>query len=251
MTNLPTRPDINITRPAELADVAPEELLKAWTGHKRLLAYDRCGIEHLTPAQAARHALDALATGEALAAYVVAGRWVTVAEALAHGATVERVAAAAGLDVDEVAAGMTSWADRQLAHRLITSAQHDEVIALIERAPLLRLVDDQHERVQAERAPLGEFRGDLADRQWLHARSLGFEHPADGRWVEFTSPYPADLERALELLRTEPPSGDAAQNTVPRSDPRIPSMAYSASAAIVSEGLHAPVDPGIRAPSVT
>jgi 23S rRNA pseudouridine1911/1915/1917 synthase len=38
-------------------------------------------------------------------------------------------------------------------------------------------------------------------RQWLHARSLGFEHPADGRWVEFTSPYPADLEHALELLR--------------------------------------------------
>jgi 23S rRNA pseudouridine1911/1915/1917 synthase len=38
-------------------------------------------------------------------------------------------------------------------------------------------------------------------RQWLHARTLGFEHPADGRWVEFTSPYPADLDRALELLR--------------------------------------------------
>jgi 23S rRNA pseudouridine1911/1915/1917 synthase len=39
------------------------------------------------------------------------------------------------------------------------------------------------------------------DRQWLHARRLGFEHPADGRWVEFTSAYPADLEHALELLR--------------------------------------------------
>ena len=39
------------------------------------------------------------------------------------------------------------------------------------------------------------------DRQWLHARALGFAHPADGRWVEFTSPYPADLARALELLR--------------------------------------------------
>jgi 23S rRNA pseudouridine1911/1915/1917 synthase len=38
-------------------------------------------------------------------------------------------------------------------------------------------------------------------RQWLHARSLGFDHPADGRWVEFVSPYPADLERALQLLR--------------------------------------------------
>jgi 23S rRNA pseudouridine1911/1915/1917 synthase len=38
-------------------------------------------------------------------------------------------------------------------------------------------------------------------RQWLHARSLGFDHPADGRRVEFTSPYPEDLARALDLLR--------------------------------------------------
>src|SRR5690349_1652370 len=38
-------------------------------------------------------------------------------------------------------------------------------------------------------------------RQWLHARSLGFAHPADGRWVEFVSPYPADLAQALDRLR--------------------------------------------------
>ena len=38
------------------------------------------------------------------------------------------------------------------------------------------------------------------ERQWLHARSLGFDHPADHRWTEFTSPYPADLTRALDLL---------------------------------------------------
>ncbi|MEJ3658972.1 RluA family pseudouridine synthase [Actinomycetes bacterium KLBMP 9759] len=38
-------------------------------------------------------------------------------------------------------------------------------------------------------------------RQWLHARMLGFDHPSDGRWVEFESPYPADLQRALDLLR--------------------------------------------------
>jgi 23S rRNA pseudouridine1911/1915/1917 synthase len=36
-------------------------------------------------------------------------------------------------------------------------------------------------------------------RQWLHAVRLGFEHPADGRWVEFESPYPGDLARALEI----------------------------------------------------
>lgn len=39
------------------------------------------------------------------------------------------------------------------------------------------------------------------DRQWLHARALSFAHPADGRRVTFTSEYPPDLQRALDLLR--------------------------------------------------
>jgi 23S rRNA pseudouridine1911/1915/1917 synthase len=38
-------------------------------------------------------------------------------------------------------------------------------------------------------------------RQWLHAVQLGFPHPADGRWMEFTSPYPDDLAAALALIR--------------------------------------------------
>jgi 23S rRNA pseudouridine1911/1915/1917 synthase len=36
-------------------------------------------------------------------------------------------------------------------------------------------------------------------RQWLHAVGLGFAHPADGRWMEFDSPYPEDLARAIAL----------------------------------------------------
>ncbi|MEV6668585.1 RluA family pseudouridine synthase [Streptomyces sp. NPDC051162] len=40
-------------------------------------------------------------------------------------------------------------------------------------------------------------------RQWLHAVRLGFEHPEDGRWVEFESEYPADLRHALEIIRAE------------------------------------------------
>jgi 23S rRNA pseudouridine1911/1915/1917 synthase len=40
-------------------------------------------------------------------------------------------------------------------------------------------------------------------RQWLHAVRLGFAHPADGRHVEFASPYPADLAHALEVLSAE------------------------------------------------
>lgn len=39
------------------------------------------------------------------------------------------------------------------------------------------------------------------DRQWLHARSLAFMHPADGRRVEFTSEYPDDLSDALAVLQ--------------------------------------------------
>jgi 23S rRNA pseudouridine1911/1915/1917 synthase len=40
-------------------------------------------------------------------------------------------------------------------------------------------------------------------RQWLHARRLGFPHPADGRWMEFESAYPQDLTRALDQVRSE------------------------------------------------
>jgi 23S rRNA pseudouridine1911/1915/1917 synthase len=40
-------------------------------------------------------------------------------------------------------------------------------------------------------------------RQWLHAVRLSFEHPASGDWVEFTSPYPDDLQHALDLVEAD------------------------------------------------
>ena len=40
-------------------------------------------------------------------------------------------------------------------------------------------------------------------RQWLHARELSFEHPATGLRVSYVSPYPADLQHALDVLRDE------------------------------------------------
>ncbi|MEZ5192865.1 MAG: pseudouridine synthase [Nocardioides sp.] len=39
------------------------------------------------------------------------------------------------------------------------------------------------------------------ERQWLHAVRLGFSHPETGEYVEFESPYPADLAHALEVIR--------------------------------------------------
>lgn len=40
------------------------------------------------------------------------------------------------------------------------------------------------------------------DRQWLHAVELSFVHPTSGETVTFTSDYPVDLRRALELVRS-------------------------------------------------
>jgi 23S rRNA pseudouridine1911/1915/1917 synthase len=39
------------------------------------------------------------------------------------------------------------------------------------------------------------------ERQWLHAVRLGFEHPGTGEHVEYSSSYPGDLDRALEIIR--------------------------------------------------
>ena len=40
-------------------------------------------------------------------------------------------------------------------------------------------------------------------RQWLHAHRLAFAHPADGRRVSFESPYPADLQQALDIVSAD------------------------------------------------
>ena len=40
-------------------------------------------------------------------------------------------------------------------------------------------------------------------RQWLHAVRLSFEHPATGLEITFESPYPDDLQHALDVLRAE------------------------------------------------
>jgi 23S rRNA pseudouridine1911/1915/1917 synthase len=43
--------------------------------------------------------------------------------------------------------------------------------------------------------------GAALGRQALHARTLGFEHPATGQKVSFSAPPPADFQRALAALR--------------------------------------------------
>lgn len=45
---------------------------------------------------------------------------------------------------------------------------------------------------------------ELCPRQALHARTLGFEHPATGEQMFFTAPIPADMQALIDKLRSIP-----------------------------------------------
>ncbi|MCF8218241.1 MAG: RluA family pseudouridine synthase [Bacteroidales bacterium] len=42
----------------------------------------------------------------------------------------------------------------------------------------------------------------LCPRQALHAKTLGFEHPVSGKWMEFTSDLPEDINKVMEKWRS-------------------------------------------------
>lgn len=46
---------------------------------------------------------------------------------------------------------------------------------------------------------------ELCPRQALHARTLGFRHPASGEWMEFESPLPPDMEAVVAKWRDYQP----------------------------------------------
>jgi hypothetical protein len=107
-------------------------LLDAWHRHTARLVDARHGLgDPLPAARLARHGLDALALGQAIADQLMSMRWLAAVETLTYGATIEHIAAAMGLEVDELAAGLRCWADRQHQHAGMTAAARDDVYALL------------------------------------------------------------------------------------------------------------------------
>lgn len=51
---------------------------------------------------------------------------------------------------------------------------------------------------------------ELCPRQALHARTLGFVHPATGKWMQFDSPLPGDMEALLDKWRAYTKTGSNA-----------------------------------------
>lgn len=119
-------------RPGDVAGASLRQLLDAYHAHFSPLVSARHGIGMREPvARLCADALDVLACGQALADRILAMRWVTVAEALGYGAPLAHVAAAMGLEPDEVAAGLRAWAHGQHQRGGITAAGRDEVYALV------------------------------------------------------------------------------------------------------------------------
>jgi hypothetical protein len=108
------------TRPAEVPHgVGLAQLVEAYNGHQwEVLVGSRTRPADVDAVFA--HALAALALLHALVDRLQAARWSTIRTALAADAgRGPEVAAACGLDGSEVAAGLRSWADGQVAAGLM------------------------------------------------------------------------------------------------------------------------------------
>ncbi len=86
-----------------------------------------------------------------------------------------------------------------LACRLDTGRTHQIRVHLAEQAGTPILGDPVYGRTP--RAPTLRALAEALGRQALHARVLGFVHPATGEAMRWTSPIPDDIERCLRVLR--------------------------------------------------
>ncbi len=120
--------------PGEVPFAPLAQLAERYIDHAARLVDHRHGCgEPLAHAAVVEHALAALAYQRRLADEALAGRGLIVAEALTHGATVERVAAAVGLDVDQLRTELVRWAEGGVRAGYLTAADRDELLRLVQR----------------------------------------------------------------------------------------------------------------------
>lgn len=97
-----------------------------------------------------------------------------------------------------------------VACRLETGRTHQIRVQLLERAMTPILGDPLYGKPPGDEAlrALGEALG----RQALHARVLGFVHPATGEAMRWESPLPADMARVVEALRAREAAAPKARH---------------------------------------
>lgn len=117
------------THPADLPSLATiDELLGAYHQHMFAVVAGRSGAE----VELSRHALAALAIGQAVIDTFIGERWPLVRDVLVDGGTADEVGGAlGGLEVQEVAAGLASWADRERRAGVLSLDEYDGLLELI------------------------------------------------------------------------------------------------------------------------
>ena len=120
-------------RPSDLdLGASPATLLETYQQHLLVLASARTTSTRDRTAGTGERAVAALAIAHAVIEDLFEERWSIVRDALVHGVTYAQVGAATGgLEPDELAAGLTAWADRRLAAGLMNVAEHVAVLALV------------------------------------------------------------------------------------------------------------------------
>ncbi|MGI9001316.1 MAG: hypothetical protein ACR2GH_06575 [Pseudonocardia sp.] len=133
MTSVPDTP----LHPDDLPSTVPlNRLLDGYLDHSRRVVRARTRahveLQSQTRADVAQFALAGLVCAGVLVDRVATDRWHLAHEALTHGATVDDLATAAGLDIDEIQVGLASWADTERAHGRLTQNEHNVILELIE-----------------------------------------------------------------------------------------------------------------------
>jgi hypothetical protein len=124
-----------IRTPAGLEETTRSDLLDGLAAHEAVLVEARHGIGPPRGAEELRAAgLGALAYGPAPAESAIRWEWIARVQALRNDATLAEVAAACGLEPDEVTPGLRSRVSAQIDRGLITPATGREALALIDTA---------------------------------------------------------------------------------------------------------------------
>lgn len=113
------------------ADMSPLTLLGEYLRNVFVLAAARSASS--PPPGVGERAVAALVLSHAMTADLFEERWPIMRDALAAGVTpTELSTATGGLQPDELAAGLTAWADRQHTTGVLADADHSAVLALIQ-----------------------------------------------------------------------------------------------------------------------
>lgn len=113
--------------PARLADLLSLSVLSERIDHgASRLAEARLGAVAVPRDALKSSLLEHLALRHAAADLVLRRRWRYVSDALQAGATLAEVAAACGLDVDEVVVGTRSWLDVQLDNEWMSAVEYGQ-----------------------------------------------------------------------------------------------------------------------------